>query len=189
MNGLVAYESRLEMTILLQLDFNKTIQQVVSQPFVLHYQANKRIYRHTPDFLAIYDNGAAEIINVKPRRFIQVERNRRAFTVCQKAAVEMGWAYSTRCEIDSIYLRNLKWLSGYRRVPVGFSKYGPQLLRITNTSISIDDAIDVIEELPTIIRPILFHLLWSGDIQADLYSRLTGKTLIATKPTGGKPCH
>src|SRR5690348_3587812 len=62
MIALVAYESRLEMTILLQLDFNRAIRYVVSQPFLLHYQVKSRVYRHTPDFLVIYDNGAAEVI-------------------------------------------------------------------------------------------------------------------------------
>lgn len=47
MNAHVAYESRLEMTILLQLDFNKAVAHVTSQPFVLHYQHESKIYRHT----------------------------------------------------------------------------------------------------------------------------------------------
>lgn len=188
MDALVAYESRLEMTILLQLDFNNAIRYVVSQPFVLHYQANNQVYRHTPDFLAIYENGATEVINVKPEKFIHAERNRHAFNACKNAAIEMGWAYSTRREIDPVFLRNLKWIGGYRRPPVGLVEYGPQLLKATGESVSIDDAVKVIGGLPTIVRPVLFHSLWSGDIQADLYSHMTGETLINARFIRKKSC-
>ncbi len=188
MNALVAYESRLEMTILLQLDFNKAVRHVVSQPFVLHYEANNRLYRHTPDFLAIYENGAAEVINVKPRQFINAERNRLAFTACKNASIEMGWAYSTRSEIDTVLLRNLKWLGGYRRPPVALAEYRQQLMNATGESISINKVIKAVEGLSAVVRPVLFHLLWSGDIQADLRSRMTDETLVNAKLIGGKAC-
>ena len=155
MNELVAYESRLEMMTLLQLDFNRSIRHVVSQPFVLHYYANSRIYRHTPDFLAIYENGAAEVINVKPRRFINADANRRAFSACKDAAIEMGWAYSTRCEIDTVLLNNLKWLGGYRRAPVGLSEYGPKLVELASMPITIGEVAKAVGGLSAVVRPVL----------------------------------
>jgi hypothetical protein len=186
MKDLVAYESRLEMIILLQLDFNKSVRHVVSQPFVLHYQENNRIYRHTPDFLAVYDNGAAEVINVKPRQFIHLERNRRAFSACKDAAIQMGWAYSTRCEIEPVFLRNLKWLGGYRRPPVGLCKYGPQLINAVSEPVPIGKAIKAVDGSPIMIRPVLFHLLWTGILEGDLYSRMTDNTLLNVSAIGRK---
>lgn len=121
MNAFVAYESRLEMTILLQLDFNKAVAHVVSQPFVLHYQSESKIYRHTPDFFVRYLDGNAEVLNVKPRQFVQKPKNVRAFEACRSVAVEMGCAYSTRSELDARYLVNLGWLATGAHEPVRFS--------------------------------------------------------------------
>lgn len=89
MNALVAYESRLEMTILLQLDFNKAVAHVTSQPFVLHYEHETKFYRHTPDFFVRYGDGNGEVVNVKPRQFVQKEQNVRAFEACRGAAAEL----------------------------------------------------------------------------------------------------
>jgi hypothetical protein len=189
MNALVAYESRLEMTILLQLDFNEAIRHVVSQPFVLHYYAKNRIYRHTPDFLAIYDNGAAEVINVKPRKFIHSEKNRRAFSACKDAAIEMGWAYSTRCEIDPVFLRNLKWLGGYRRPPIGLHEFGPQLIEAAGGPTSIGEVIKAIGGLPVLVRPVLFHLLWLRALEVNLYERMTNESLLNVSASGRKLWH
>jgi len=178
MDALVAYESRLEMITLLQLDFNKAIRHVLSQPFVLHYHAKNKMYSHTPDFLAIYDNGAAEVINVKPQKFIHAERNRRAFSACKDAAIEMGWAYSTRCEIQPVFMRNLKWLGGYRRAPVGLREYAPLLIEIAKERISIGEAIKAVGGMAPLIRPVLFHLLWTGVLEVDLYTRMTDSALL-----------
>jgi len=180
MNELVAYESRLEMMHLLHLDFNKAVRYVVSQPFALHYHSNNKIYRHTPDFLAIYGNGAAEIINVKPRQFIHLERNRRSFSACKDAAIEMGWAYSTRSEIEPIFLRNLKWLSGYRRPPVGLLDYAPKLIKLATDTISIRNSIKEIGGLASIVRPVLFHLLWTGVLEVDLHTRMTDNAILSS---------
>lgn len=173
-----AYESRLEMTILLQLDFNQAVRFVIAQPCVLHYRGDSRAYHHIPDFLVGYQNGAAELINVKPRRFVETERNRRAFSACERAAVEMGWAYSTRCEMNPILLANLKWLAAYRRPPTGLHEYGPHLMDAAQEPISIADVISFAPVLPSLIRPVLFHLIWMRVLDLDLHETMNEKTLV-----------
>lgn len=185
MQSMIAYESRLEMTILMQLDFNKAVSHVVSQPFVVHYRIEKRIYRHTPDFFVRYQNGATEVINVKPRQFLKTEKNLRAFSACRLTAHEMGCAYSNRCEMDPVWLENLRWLSGYRRVPAEFEAYERSLLALAKAPISIAEAIGAMPTLPAFSRPILFHMLWSGTLDVDLHKRLTDQSIIAVA-AGGK---
>lgn len=101
----------------------------------------------------------------------------------------MGWAYSTRCEIQEVLLRNLKWLGGYRRPPAALHKYGPSLIKAATDSISIGKAIKAVGGLPTVVRPVLFHLLWSGVLELDLYARMTDETPISLSAIGRKSCH
>ena len=180
MNALVAYESRLEMTVLLQLDFNKFVHSVVSQPFTLHYLQNGKSYYHTPDFFVRSTDGNGEIINVKPHKFIGRENNVRAFHACESVSHQMGLAYSTRSELNPVLLANLFWLSGYRRIVASVDDLAPKLIDAALNPIPICQIINFVNGVPSIIRPVLFHLLWKGVLTTDLYNRMTDQTLIWT---------
>lgn len=185
MNALVAYESRLEMTILLQLDFNKAVSHVTSQPFVLHYQHETKIYRHTPDFFVRYSDGNGEVVNVKPRQFVQREKNVRAFEACRSAAIEMGCAYSTRSELEAIYLANLGWLAGYRRPPAGLEIYVESIVNAIEGQTPIQEVLARVEANTALAQPVLYHLLWTGWLASDLYKRLSKQSLVwVSKPIG-----
>lgn len=181
LNALVMYESRLEMVILLQLDFNHTIAHVVPQPFVLHYVNNSRLYRHTPDFFVRYNNGAGEVVNVKPKKYTGTDRNVRAFSACQSAASEMGFAYTTRSELDSVLLANLWWLSGYRRRPRQIGTYSDFLLDCALDAMTIGEIVKK-AALPALMRPVLFYMIWNGPLSIDLYQRMNEKTVVTLAP-------
>jgi hypothetical protein len=185
MNALVAYESRLEMTILLQLDFNKAVAHVTSQPFVLHYQYETKIYRHTPDFFIRYNDGNGEVVNVKPRQFVQREKNVRAFEACRGAAIEMGCAYSTRSELETIYLANLGWLAGYRRPPACLEIYVESIVNAIDGPTPIQEVLARVEANSALTQPVFYHLLWTGWLATDLYKRLSKQSLVwVSKPIG-----
>lgn len=187
MKSLVAYESRLEMTILLQMDFNKAVASVVSQPFVLHYQTGTKIYRHTPDFFVRYCDGNGEVVNVKPKQFVQKEQNVRAFEACRGAAVEMGCAYSTRSELDAIYLTNLGWLAGYLRPPAGLAIYVAPIVDAVDGPAPIQAVLARVGGSSVLTRPVLYHLLWTGWLATDLYKRLSKDSLVWVSTPIGQP--
>jgi hypothetical protein len=187
MNALVAYESRLEMTILLQLDFDKAVANIVSQPFVLHYLSESGHHHHTPDFFVRYADGNGEVVNVKPRQFINKPKNARNFEVCRTAAIEMGCAYSTRSELDPTYLANLGWLAGYRRPPAGLTNYGESIINAASDPVPLQAVIARVEGSAALIRPVLFHMLWIGLLATDLYSRLSGQSLVWVPTSIGRP--
>lgn len=177
LDALFMYESRLEMAILLQLDFNHAVAHVVPQPFVLHYVHNSRPYRHTPDFFVRYDNGVGEVVNVKPRKYTGTNRNVRTFNACQSAATEMGFAYTTRSELDPVLFANLWWLSGYRRRPPQIDAYSAFLIDCAVDSMTIGEIAEI-ADLPALMRPVLFYLIWHGPLCVDLYQRMNEKTVV-----------
>jgi hypothetical protein len=177
-NTLVAYESRLEMFTLLHLDLNPAITLVVSQPFTLHYLSSAKEYKHTPDFLAYYDNGDLEVIDVKPRQFAKSEHNQRDFKACEAASIEMGWTHSIRSELQAVFLSNLRWLGGYRRKPPYFDEYVPQIMKFATSGLTVEKLVQAIDAPACLIRPILFFLIWKGVLSAELYQRLNNSTVI-----------
>lgn len=174
---LVFYESRLEMVVLMQLDFELPLQAVVEQPFVLHYRSNGRTYRHTPDYLVWPRGGRPLLVNVKPKRFMLHERSQRAFFVCWDTCASLGWDYTTQCEPEPVRHANLSWLVGFRRRPPRFEQYSLELMERAVEPLPIGELVKAVGTA-ALVRPVLFHLLWTKRLSFDLNERLSDTTLV-----------
>lgn len=174
----VTYESRLELAILLQLDFNPTVTQVLSQPFVLHYKHDRSVRRHIPDFLVWHADGRMTVIDVKLKRALKHDKHLIAFNATQQACDLRGFQYSVQSEPALPFLDNLKWLAGYRTPPPLLDLHGPALVEAVGAApLRLHDL--VLRVGPKFeVRPVLFHLLWSGLLDANLQRPLRDNTLI-----------
>ena len=126
--SLVAYESRLEMLILMQIDFNPSTVAVVSQPFILHAGGGKNSFEHIPDFLTISTAENIAVIDVKPKTWVTRAENLRKFKGTRAACEVAGWNYSVQTEPDRLFIENLRWLTGYRRRPPTTDTYAKKLI-------------------------------------------------------------
>jgi hypothetical protein len=67
--GLVAYESRLELARIMLADFDPGVVAIAAQPFQLVGPDGPRIRRHVPDLLLAHAKGGVTVVDVKsPRR-------------------------------------------------------------------------------------------------------------------------
>lgn len=177
LNCFLMYESKLEMMTLLHLDYNRSVAHVVPQPFLLRFNEGQKSYRHTPDFFVRYQNGSGEVVNVKPKKYIGTDRNQRAFAACRAASAEMGFAYTTRSEPDPILQSNLWWLSGYRRPPARLDEFSGFLIDCAEQSLTVSE-IMAKSTLPSLVRPVLFHFLWSRILKVDMRTRLKSTSKV-----------
>lgn len=175
---LVAYESRLEMDILLQLDFNPATISVVSQPFILHYSDGDGEFAHIPDFLVLTDMGEIVIIDVKPKKYVNTSENKRAFRATAEACESVGWTYSVQSEPHRLYIENLRWLAGFRRFRPIVKVYTEPLIEACQ-----EKALPIVELVsevgyPALVRPVLFYLLFHGALEINMYAQFTNESLI-----------
>ena len=178
MGQLVGYESRLEMFVLMQLDFNPAVTKVVSQPFTLHCQLKGKPFKHTPDYLTLEDTGKATVIDAKPRAEVDKLDNRRAFAATEGVCAEIGWHYSVQSEADPTFLANLKWLTGYRKRPPFADSYADDLIKVCQGSpLPLKALVEKVGP-PYLVRPVLFHLLWRRLLSADMYMPFTDETVV-----------
>ena len=63
----VIYESRLELARLLVADFDRTVNHIVAQPFMLRTALGGRICRHIPDYLLLTEGGPV-VVDVQTGR-------------------------------------------------------------------------------------------------------------------------
>lgn len=178
LNRLVSYESRLEMVILKQLDFDPTVSEVLPQPCVLHFSVDRKAYRHIPDYLVWRTDADPQVINVKPRQYVEKERNQRAFSASRIACARIGWTYETRSEPPATVLANLNWLAGFRRPPPNVDQYAQVLIERAAEPLSIRALIAGVG-LPALVRPVLFYLLWTHQLNFELQHVLSDMSVVS----------
>ncbi len=178
MRELVAYESRLEMVTLLQLDYNPSTSWVISQPFILHYIVGKTEYTHVPDYLSITETDDVTVIDVKPKKFVNDKENQRAFEATASACSSAGWTYSVQSEPHLLFLENLRWLAGFRRHSPIIDLYAETLIETCQAkALPLRELVSSVGH-PAVVRPILFHLLFHRSLWINMYAQFTNGSII-----------
>ncbi|MFE9593433.1 TnsA-like heteromeric transposase endonuclease subunit [Streptomyces sp. NPDC006294] len=114
MGGHIGYESWLERDHVMLLDFDPLVVGISSQPFWLFWQseAGKGV-SHAPDYFARLEDGTAVVVDCRPadrRR----PRDVAKFEATRAACTRVGWEFRLVGNPDAIFVRNVRWLAGYR---------------------------------------------------------------------------
>ena len=112
----VIYESRLELARLLMADFDKSVNHIVAQPFVLQTELRGKTRRHIPDFLLLTDDGPVVVDVLKPARTVwtYLQWQKRS-SGCASLVESMGWSFEAASEQPRVRMENVRFLAGYRR--------------------------------------------------------------------------
>ena len=152
---------------------------MAAQPMWLHWAdvASARVLRHAPDYFARRADGTGVVIDVRPDQRIG-EKDATVFTATAGFCARMGWEYQRVGELDPVCAANLRWLAGYRhpryaqpvlveRLRVVFAEPAPLL---AGAAAAGD---------PVAALPVLFGMLWRGELAADLDTyRLAPATMV-----------
>lgn len=170
-------ESRLEVRVLQGLDFDGDVAAVASQPFELSYLAGGKRRRHVPDFFVRCVRGPDRVVDVKPARRVDEPRNAQAFRATREACAEAGWRYVVATEPDPVFHANVSWLAGYKSPPALLDEFARPLLKVAYGGITVGNLVAVFD-LPALVRPVLFHLLWTHKLSADLSVVLSDASVV-----------
>jgi len=161
------YESLLERDWMLLMDFDREVEWMCEQPLRLRYvKAGQRV-SHVPDLL-VWRAGTPELCDVKsderlddPAFLAQVEATGRA-------CAEAGFGYRVLSEPDQQLLVNVRWLAGFREPPADPDGERARMLLLLATGAStICELVGGAVE-PVLARPVLMHLLWTGEAMVDM---------------------
>jgi len=115
MSGHVIYESRLELARLLLADFDRDVTAIAAQPFLIQAQVDGRARRHVPDFLLVHADGLVRVVNVKPGARLADPVVAEALAWPGELFRQHGWEHEVWTGGDPVFLRNVRYLAGYRR--------------------------------------------------------------------------
>jgi hypothetical protein len=163
----VGYESWLERDHAMALDFDRNVAGLSSQPFTLSWLDEGRRVSHTPDYFARLGDGTALVVDVRPAGRVK-PKDAVKFQVTAEACAAVGcWSFRLVHELEPVLVSNLRWLSGYRHPRHGHPALSQALREVftgrTGLLAGAAAAGDPIASLP-----VLFHLLWRGELVTDL---------------------
>lgn len=182
MGAHVGYESRLELGSLQIADFDPSVTAILSQPFLLAGPDAGERRTHVPDFLLTLADGRLCVIDVKSRDQLNEPRVRAQFAWTRAVAEQRGWEYRVESEANSVFLRNVRFLAGYRRS----FQFDPDELSsamgLLVSPTSLGGAVRTVERVvgsQEYARGVVLHLLWSQKLTTDLSEPLQSTSLVA----------
>lgn len=162
----VEYESWLERDHLMLLDFAPDVVGISAQPCRLELQVGTGRRRHVPDYFVRLADGTGVLIDVRPEE--RVGKDADVFAATAAACELVGWRYERLGEIDPVFTANVRWLSGYRHRRCLDGRIRDALLSAASAEGSTVGSLAGEVGEPVVVLPTLFHLLWSGELHADL---------------------
>lgn len=178
-NRLVIYESRLELARIMLADFDAAVVGIAAQPFQLVGADGDRIRRHVPDLLVVNGDGGPTVVDVKPASKRDDPDVRALMAWTRETVSSRGWAFEEWYGAPPRLLANITFLAGYRRPMVIEEALIPQVLGAAAGGRTI---VDVERSLrpahPAVVRPVVLHLLWHGELHADLAVPLDGTSVV-----------
>lgn len=186
----LAYESTLERDLYQLLDFDDYVTHITAQPITIEYTSPELgVGTYTPDSYVHYHKDSGQkpmLIEVKYRRDLKKiwPQERYKYKAAIKYAKQRGWRFKilTEIEIRSDYLENAKYLTNYIHLQVDQRKALKMISLCEQVGVTSPNEVlnamchSKIERAE--LLPILWHLVSTGSIHADLSHRLTMKSEI-----------
>jgi hypothetical protein len=183
MSRLVAYESRLELARILLADFDQSVTGIAAQPFVLAGADGSRERRQVPDLLLADADGGVTVVDVKAASRMTDPGVREQFAWTRRACAGRGWAFEAWSGADPQLLANVRFLAGYRRPGLVEAELIPVVLDAAagqSSPAAIERALSP-RHPSVLVRPVVLHLLWAGQLHADLTRPLSADTPVRLK--------
>jgi hypothetical protein len=181
--GHVGFESWLERDQLMLLDFDPAVSGIASQPLWLRWtgEDGHRV-SHAPDYFVRRADGSGLVVDCRPadRR---PARDVAKFEATASACAQIGWEYQLLGAAEPVAAANVRWLAGYRHPRHDVPEVAGVLRQVFATPIGLHVGAGAMGD-PIAVLPVLFHLLWRGELVVDLSVPIHEATLV--HPAGAR---
>ena len=177
----MVYESRLELARLLIADQDVQVRGIVGQPFLMQGHDGQRLRQHVPDFMLFMADGSIRVVDVKPLDRLEDPKVTAQFAWTRGVCRSVGWGFEVWSGAAATLLANLRWLAGYRRPELVDRRVCVEVMAHVEGPVSIEQlqAGVAAHGAPDRSRSAILHLLWRGDLTADLSACLSSHTVVA----------
>jgi hypothetical protein len=182
---MVVYESRLELVRIMLADFDPAVVGIAAQPVQLSAPDGPRLRRHVPDLLLVDRDGGVTVVDVKAAHKRDDPATGQLMAWTRQVVGLRGWGFEEWYGAPRQVLANVTFLAGYRRAAVIDARLIDPVREAVGTGSSI---VDVERSLSgwgfRLVRPVVLHLVWRGDLVTDLTRPLDGWSLVCPAGQG-----
>ena len=164
------------------LDFDPQVAGISSQPFWLRWPGEGgRPVSHAPDYFARMRDGSGLVLDVRADDMVGLE-DAGVFEMTARACQSVGWAYRRSGVPDPVLTANVRWLAGYRH-PRCRGGRADLLLEAFAAPAGLLEGVRSVGD-PLAVLPAAYHLLWTGELSADLTGNLLAAATVVTAARG-----
>ena len=183
MDAHVGFESWLERDVAMMLDFDPEVVTFSSQPFWLIWAQDGEQRRHVPDYFVRLADGTGVVIDVRPDDRIE-SRDAEAFAATGRACREVGWVFRRTAGPGAVLAANVRWLAGYRHRRCYRDEVAELLAGVFAEPKPLMAGAREAGD-PVGVLPVLYHLLWTRVLSADVTAGLLGPgSVVSVKQEG-----
>ena len=183
MDAHVGFESWLERDVAMMLDFDPAVVMFSSQPFWLIWEQDGEQRRHVPDYFARLADGTGVVVDVRPDDRIE-RRDAEAFAATGRACREAGWLFRRTAGPGAVLAANVRWLAGYRHRRCYRGEVAGLLAGVFAEPKPLMAGAREAGD-PLGVLPVLYHLLWTRVLSADVTAGLLGPgSVVSVKQEG-----
>lgn len=165
-DGFLEYESLLERDWMLLMDFDREVDWIREQPLRLRYLKDGAPASHVPDLL-VWRGARPELCDVKSEERLDDPEFQAQVRATGLACAEAGLGYRVLSQPDPQLLVNVRWLAGFREPPPDPESERARMLSALRAGPSTISGLLANAGERVLARPVLMHMLWSGDALID----------------------
>ncbi|MBC7596572.1 MAG: TnsA-like heteromeric transposase endonuclease subunit [Kineosporiaceae bacterium] len=172
----VPFESMLERSALMRIDFALDVVAIAAQPVRISFADGGSA---VPDFLAQHRDGTQTVFEVKVARALTAEKVAK-FDRSKQVCNLIGWGFEILTECEVVMMDNLELLAGFRN-PLYFPvrEVRERILSAARTLVTLREGA-IASGLP--IRDgyaAVYHLAWNREVGLDLTVPISNNSIIA----------
>lgn len=175
-------ESGLEHDLLRSLDRLPEVVALVPQPCQLASTGSTKV-RNTPDLLSLDDTGAVTLWNARPEQRMN-EQFRVQVAMVEAACATVGWRHEVFAGLGRTKRLNLLWLHGYRRRPLWYEQVAGEIATAAAREAATLGSLFRLDSGNGEVVAMVWHMVWSGELVADLSQQLTVETPVRAGSAG-----
>lgn len=179
LGGPIRVESGVEHDLVRELDRNRDVTWMVSQPCRLRLvTAAGRPRVHTPDLLSLDRDDRVTVWDVRPTEK-QDDKFAESGDLTSRACAEVGWGYRVYDGGDRIRRYNLRWLTAYRMPMPWYPNARRELVELCSQDGATIGSVLASDRGAGHLTSAMWHYLWAGHLMIDLDLAITRDTPIA----------
>jgi hypothetical protein len=191
---MVHCESWIERDYAYLLEYDPMVEWYEEQPCKISYIFDRKEHYYVPDFSVFWRNRRPSLVECKPVSKLDEPENLRKWTAARLWCTQNHYTFvvitdASLRELGNL-LPNIKLLAshGHQRITPQAKEYLLRTVQAENRKLSVAELVERAKEqlAPNTVRSCVWHLLYTGELSADLSKPLNVMTTLVWFPTKRK---